>query len=179
MVSSTLLFPGIRALRGTAYYLVRENPALLLGGLITGMVVCLSLVGPFITPYDPLEQHILDRLQGPNRTYLLGTDQYGRDVLSRVLAGGRTALVLGLGATGLGLLLGMPVGLVAAYVGRKTDEICMRLMDALLSFPSLLMALLVLTALGSNVGNAIVAIGIVYMPRIARIIRSATLSVKQ
>lgn len=171
--------PGISAWRRTARYLWRDNPALLLGGMITGIVICISLVGPFITPYDPLEQHILDRLQGPSLKYLFGTDQYGRDVFSRVLAGGRTALLLGLGATGLGLLLGVPIGLTAAYLGKKTDEICMRLMDALLSFPSLLMALLVLTALGSNVENAILAIGIVYMPRIARIIRSATLSVKQ
>ncbi|MCP4630225.1 MAG: ABC transporter permease [bacterium] len=122
--------------------------------------------------------HLLDRLRGPTINFIFGTDQYGRDIFSRVLVGGRTSLTLGLGAVLLQLLLGIPIGLVTGYFGGKTDEILMRLMDTLISIPSLLMALLILSALGGSMFNAMLAIGIVGAPRIGRVVRSSTLSVK-
>lgn len=154
------------------------GPALAIGASILGLVILVSLVAPLVSPYVATEQHILDRLRGPSPKYLLGTDQYGRDLLSRTLTGGRTSLILGLGAVTLGLTLGIPIGLGTGYFGGRVDDLVMRLMDALLSFPSLLMALLIITALGASTGHAMVAIGIANTPGIARVVRSATLSVK-
>jgi peptide/nickel transport system permease protein len=154
-------------------------PALALGALILGLVTALALLAPWVAPYPPTEQRILERLQGPSARYLAGTDQYGRDLLSRTLVGGRTALGLGVGAVALGLLLGVPIGLGSGYVGGRADEVVMRLMDALLSFPSLLMALLIITALGASLTHALLAIGVANAPGVARIVRSATLAVKE
>jgi len=153
-----------------------RSPALAIGTWVLGLVLGLSLLAPLLAPYAATEQHIVQRLQGPSPTYPLGTDQYGRDLLSRTLLGGRTALLLG--AVALGLGLGVPLGLASAYVGGRTDEAVMRVMDALLSFPSLLMALLIVTALGASLTHALLAIGIANAPGIARIVRSATLGVR-
>jgi peptide/nickel transport system permease protein len=157
----------------------RVSPALLIGAVILAAVVGLSLVGPLVAPYSATEQHILERFQGPGGKYLLGTDQYGRDLLSRALLGGRTALLLGVGAVSLGLLLGVPIGLGSGYAGGPTDEVVMRVMDALLSFPSLLLALLIITALGASLTHALLAIGVAGAPGIARIVRSETLALRE
>ena len=141
-------------------------------------ILIASMFAPMLAPYEPTETNVADRFADPNDTYLLGTDNFGRDILSRVLYGGRTSILLGVAATALGLSLGVPVGIMSGYVGGRTDEITMRLMDTLLSFPSLLLALIVVTALGPGIVNAILAIGIVFMPRLARITRSSTLSIK-
>lgn len=137
-----------------------------------------SLFAPMIAPHDPTATNVADRFEEPSAEYLLGTDNFGRDLFSRVLYGGRASIMLGVAATGLGLLLGVPVGILSGYIGGRTDEVVMRLMDILLSIPSLLLALIVVVALGSGMVNAILAIGIVFMPRLARITRSSTLSVK-
>ena len=155
----------------------RPSPAFVLGSLIAGVVLALTVLAPAIAPYTMAEQHIGDRLQGPSPRHLFGTDQYGRDLLSRTLVGGRTALLLGMGAVALGLALGVPIGLASGYVGGWADHVIMRVMDAFLSFPALLMALLVLTALGAGTGHAVLALGIANAPGIARIVRSQTLAV--
>ena len=149
-----------------------------MGSSILAVVILVSMVGPAISLRATTEQHILERLQGPSLKYLLGTDQYGRDLLSRTLLGGRNSLILGVGAVTLGLILGIPIGLTTGYFKWKTDEIVMRFMDILLSFPSLLMALLIITALGASMSHAMLAIGIANCPGISRIVRSATLSVR-
>ncbi|UCF90230.1 MAG: ABC transporter permease [Desulfobacterales bacterium] len=154
------------------------NPTLAVGLLIVLVVAVVSLGAVYMTPYNITELHILDRLQPPSKDYFFGTDQYGRDLFSRVLVGGRTSLTLGLGAVLLELLLGIPIGIMTGYFGGKTDEVLMRLMDTLMSIPSLLMALLILTALGGSMLNAMLAIAIVGAPRIARVVRSATLALK-
>jgi peptide/nickel transport system permease protein len=154
-----------------------RNPALTLGLLLVGGMIVLSLAAAAIAPYAAAEQHIADRLQGPSPRHLLGTDQYGRDLLTRTLLGGRTALVLGLGAVAFGLALGVPVGLASGYVGGRTDEAVMRVVDAFLSFPALLLALLIVTALGATTGHALLAIGVANAPGVARIVRSQTLAV--
>ena len=155
----------------------RTSPALLIGSLIAGLVIVLTALAPAIAPYTIAEQHIADRLQGPSPRHLLGTDQYGRDLLSRTLVGGRTALLLGLGAVALGLALGVPIGLASGYLGGWADTVIMRVTDAFLSFPALLMALLILTALGAGTWHAVLALGIANAPGVARIIRSQTLAV--
>lgn len=161
-----------------ALRLIRENRSALLGVGILFPMFFLSAFAPVIAPYDPTATHVIDKFAGPGGEYLLGTDALGRDLLSRVLYGGRTTLILGLGAVGLALSLGVPIGLVAGYIGGRIDELLMRFMDVLLSFPTLLLALLIVSILSSNVVNAILAIGIVYAPRIARIVRGSTLSIK-
>ena len=159
---------------------MRPVPATLaIGSAILALMIGVSVLAPWISPYAATEQHIQKRLERPSATYLLGTDQYGRDLLSRTLMGGRTALLLGVGAVLLGLGLGVPVGLGAGYFGGRADEAIMRVVDAMLSFPSLLLALLIITALGASTAHALVAIGIANVPGIARIVRSATLAVRE
>lgn len=154
------------------------SPTMVIGSVIVILVVLISLLSVYITPYPINTMHIVDRLKPPEARYFFGTDQYGRDLLSRVLVGGRTSLALGLGAVLLQLVLGIPIGIITGYFGGRTDELLMRLMDTLMSIPSLLMALLILTALGGNMVNAMIAIGVVAAPRISRVVRSATLSVR-
>ena len=156
-----------------------RSPALVIGSTILALMVGLSLLGPWIAPYSATEQHILKRLQRPSQAFLLGTDQYGRDLLSRTLVGGRTALMLGVGAVLLGLAGGVPVGLAAGYLGGRADHAIMRVVDAMLSVPSLLLALLIITALGASTAHALVAIGIANVPGVARIVRGSTLGFRE
>jgi len=137
-----------------------------------------SLFAPVISPHDPTTTGIDDQFSDPGGETLLGTDKFGRDLFSRVLYGGRASITLGLAATALGLALGVPIGILSGYLGGRTDEFIMRIMDIFLSIPSLLLALLVVVSLGSGMTNAVLAIGIVFMPRLARITRSSTLSIK-
>ena len=153
--------------------------ALLIGSAILVVMIGVSLLGPWISPYSATEQNILKRLQRPSSLYLLGTDQYGRDLLSRTLVGGRTALMLGMGAVALGLVFGVPLGLASGYFGGRVDNAIMRVVDAMLSFPSLLLALLIITALGASTTHALVAIGIANVPGLARVVRGNTLTLRE
>ena len=153
--------------------------ALVIGSSILGLAILAAALAPWIAPYPATEHHMLERLQPPTSRYLLGTDQYGRDLLSRTLVGGRSALSLGVGAVALGLALGVPVGLAAGYFGGRIDDLIMRLVDAMLSFPSLLLALLIITALGASASHALLAIGVANGPGIARIVRSAALGLRE
>jgi peptide/nickel transport system permease protein len=148
------------------------------GGVILLAYVALAIVGPSIAPYSPLEFHYSDTLKPPSSTYWLGTDQYGRDIFSRVLAGARSIIIIGFGATALGVAAGTLVGLTAGYLGGRVDEAIMRVADGVMSFPSLLLALLVLTTLGPSVINIILAVALTFVPRVARIIRSVALDLR-
>jgi peptide/nickel transport system permease protein len=155
-----------------------ESRSAVLGGTILIGYLFLAIFGAAIAPYPPLEFHYQDTLQGPTQTYLLGTDQFGRDIFSRVLAGARSIFLIAFGATALGVTVGTLVGLTAGYYGGKIDEAIMRVGDGVMSFPSLLLALLVLTTLGPSVVNIIVAVAITFVPRVARIIRSVALDLR-
>jgi peptide/nickel transport system permease protein len=157
----------------------RRPAALAIGGLVLGLVLTAGALAPWLAPYAATDQHMLERLTPPGGRFLLGTDQYGRDLLSRTLLGTRTALALGLGAVALGLAVGVPVGLAAGYLGGRLDDAVMRVVDAMLAFPSLLLALLVITALGASTVHALLAIGIANAPGVARIVRSATLGLRE
>jgi peptide/nickel transport system permease protein len=156
--------------------LANSKLKLSLGILVPIIIVC--GLGSVIAPYDPTATHVVDRFADPGGKYLLGTDHLGRDLLSRVIIGGQVSLLLGFSATGLALTLGVPVGLTAGYLRGRVDEALMRLMDLLMSIPTLLLGLLILSMLPPRLINIIAAIGIVYTPRIARVVRSATLSVR-
>lgn len=158
-------------------YQIRGNTKAMVGLVILIPILLASLFGPYIAPYDPTIPHPSHVYERPSQKFLLGTDHLGRDLLSRVLIGGRTSLLLGFSSVALALLFGIPLGLTAGYMRGRVDEVIMRVMDIFMSIPSLLLGLLILTVLPSNVWNAIFAIGIVYTPRIARVVRSATLNV--
>ncbi|MGH2368458.1 MAG: ABC transporter permease, partial [Chloroflexota bacterium] len=160
-----------RLLRG-----IVQRPAPAAGLALVVAHLFLGLFGEVLAPYPATEFHIADKLRPPSPAYPLGTDQFGRDVLSRVMIGTRGILLLSTTATLLGLFLGLTVGLAAGYFGRLVDEVLMRLMDAMMSFPSLLLALLILTMVGPATQNVVIGIGVVFMPRVARVVRSAVLT---
>lgn len=158
---------------------VLSNRRIGLGLAILLPIALLAILGETVAPYDPTATHVADRYAGPGGQFLLGTDHLGRDLLSRVILGGRTSLLLGFGATALALLVGVPIGLTAGYAKGRVDELLMRIMDIIMSVPTLLLGLLILVVLPSNILNVVMAIGVVYAPRIARVTRSATLSVSE
>lgn len=141
--------------------------------------IILGLLGLFeITPYPVLEQHRIDRLQAPSSTYWLGTDQFGRDTLSRIMKGGANSLQVAVISVTISTLLGTTIGILAGYIGGLFDNILMRLMDILFAFPSLLLALLVVTIIGAGLWSTVLAITVVYTPIFARVARGPVLSLK-
>lgn len=154
----------------------RPMPAQLKAGLlIVGAIVLLSLLAPWIAPHPWDTISIRTRFQPPSLTYWLGTDDYGRDVLSRVLMGGRLSLAMGIGATLVSVALGVPVGLAAGYFRGLTDEVLMRAADVLMAIPAIMLGLLVLAVTPPALWKTAVAVGLVYVPLIARVARSVTL----
>ena len=138
-----------------------------------------AILAPVISPHDPARQKILNQLDPPSKEHLLGLDEYGRDVLSRVIWGGRVSLTVGLSSVLLGLLVGLPLGAISAYLGGWFDEAVMRVVDVLLAFPTLLLALTVIAALGPGTNNVVLAIGIAMIPFFARLARSQTLELRE
>lgn len=175
--STSISSSGVREF-GKRIARVRKSRTALIGFLILVPIITMSLFAPYVAPYDVTEQEVTNKFAEPSLEHPMGTDHLGRDTFSRVLYGGSTSLFLGLMATALGLLLGVPPALVAAYSGGRVDEVIMRGVDIMVSIPGLLFALLILTMLSSNIWNAIFAIAIVFAPRIARVVRGSALSVK-
>lgn len=149
-------------------------------GLILVVVFSItSLMGLFeITPYPVLEQHRIDRLKAPDEVYAMGTDQFGRDVLSRVMRGGANSLQVAVLSVAVSATLGTIIGIVSGYLGGNVDTILMRIMDILFAFPSLLLALLIVTIVGASLSSTITAITIVYTPIFARVARGPVLALK-
>ena len=154
----------------------RPLPAQLKAGLvIVGVIVALGLLAPWIAPHPWDTVSIRTRFQPPNATYWLGTDEYGRDVLSRLLMGTRLSLAMGAGATLISVAIGVPLGLVAGYSRGKIDEILMRVADVLMAIPAIMLGLLVLALTTPALWKTACAVGFVYIPLIARVARSVTL----
>lgn len=149
------------------------------GASVLFVIVVLVVAAPWISPYDPASQDWSNRLQPPGGRHLFGTDQFGRDVFTRVLYGGRTSLVSGLLPVLFGGIGGTLLGLVAGFAGRWVDGIVMRAMDVLLALPSLFLALAVVGTLGPGWFNAVVAVSVVAVPAYARIVRSQVLALRQ
>ncbi|MBW1891478.1 MAG: ABC transporter permease [Deltaproteobacteria bacterium] len=137
-----------------------------------------AMAAPKIAPYDPVEQNLDQRFSPPARSHLLGTDNLGRDVLSRIIFGSRSALLVGIVAVTIAVLLGSLVGLIAALSGELTDNTLMLLMDSLLSFPTILLAITVVSFLGYGLLQVMIAIGIIFSPVFARLVRAETLVIK-
>jgi peptide/nickel transport system permease protein len=148
------------------------------GAAVVLVLVGVAVLAPALAPYDPTEQALDRMLQPPGRTHWLGTDDLGRDILSRLLHGARVSVGVGVVAVGLSLIIGVSLGLVAGYRGGWIDEVLMRVMDGLLAFPALVLALAITAALGPNLRNAMLAIGIVGIPGFARLVRGQVLSLR-
>jgi len=157
--------------------LLGDRTAMGAGLMILGMVLAAVFAG-LIAPYDYAAQNMNNRFATPTAANLLGTDQLGRDVLSRLIYGARVSLSVGVISVGIAVTFGLPAGAIAGYFGGKIDLLLMWLMDLLLAFPGLLLAIAIASALGPSVTNAMIAIGIVNVPRFARLVRSSVLSVR-
>jgi peptide/nickel transport system permease protein len=143
------------------------------------LLIVLAITAPIISPYSPVRQDLLETLQKPSAAHLFGTDDLGRDVLSRVIYGSRVSLEVGLISITVALVGGILVGLLAGYRGGVVDDILMRIMDAISAFPSLILALAITAALGAGIGNTMIAIGVVYTPLFARLVRSQALTIRE
>ena len=155
-----------------------SQPQGVVGGTLLAVLAVAVAFGPVLAPYDPESFHPSSRLTDPGEAFWLGTDHFGRDILSRILWGARTTVLLSLLATATGAAAGSALGILSGYVGGWADELLMRLVDAMMAIPSLLFALLIITVLGPSGVNAVIAIGIAFAPGIARVARSVTLSVR-
>ena len=157
----------------------RQRPLGAIGAGIILMMVVLAATAGWIAPYNPLENDYAAMLSAPSREHWLGTDSHGRDVLSRIIYGSRTALLVGLGASILGATFGSLIGVASAYFGGRVDLIVQRLMDVLFAFPVIILALAVVAVLGTGAGNVILAIAAPMIPRCARVVRSSALAVRE
>jgi peptide/nickel transport system permease protein len=150
-------------------------PRVVVCALLLGLMIVAALGADRLAPFPFDQMHVADRLKAPSFTYLAGTDEYGRDVFSRTLYGSRLSLFLGFVATLIGLSLGVPLGLFAGYVRGFADELLMRALDVVMSFPSLLLVLLIIAVTPPSLAKTAVAIGILFVPPVARVTRSVAL----
>ena len=142
------------------------------------MHLTLALVGEWLAPYPATEFHLDNQLEAPSWQFWFGTDQFGRDILSRTMSGARSIIGISVAGTALGVALGTIVGMSSAYKGGKTDEFVMRIVDGMMAFPTLLLAIIMITTLGSSAQNIVIALGFVFMPRTARVMRVTVLELK-
>ncbi|MBT9258218.1 MAG: ABC transporter permease [Clostridiales bacterium] len=156
---------------------LRNNPAAMLGAIIIVGLVLVAIFAPWIAPYSPIEQSVRNRFQPPSSVHWFGTDELGRDIFSRIVYGSRISLAVGVLATGIGAIIGTPIGLLSGYF-RSLDGVLMRLMEIMMAFPGILLAIAIVAALGPGLINAMIAVGIAAVPNYARITRSSVLAVK-
>jgi peptide/nickel transport system permease protein len=155
-----------------------RNRLAVFGLVIIFLFVLVALFAPILAPYDPIRQSLPDQLQGSSSQYWLGTDEFGRDILSRIIVGSRISLMVGVIATAIGATVGVCSGLIAGY-SNKLDNLIMRLMDILLAFPSIILAIAIIAVLGPSLFNVMIAVGVNAIPLYARLARSTTLSLKE
>jgi len=158
---------------------LRGDPRAALSLVVLVLILGTALLAPWVAPYDPAHQDLEHMLEGPSAAHWLGTDDLGRDVLSRLIHGGANSLYAALLAVAVALLIGIPLGLIAGFVGGWTDVAISRLIDTFLSFPAIILAVAVTGAMGIGLTNAMFSVGLVFAPQIARLIRARTLVVRQ
>ena len=160
---------------------LRKNKIAVAGLIIICVFLIMALFAPFIAPHDPLEQSLYDKLKPPfwaekgDWKYPLGTDDFGRDLLSRIIYGSRISMIVGVVAVAIALFFGTLAGAVAGFYGGRIDNLIMRLMDILLAFPPILLAIVIVAFMGPSLRNAMVAIGVVNIPRYARLVRGSVM----
>lgn len=150
-----------------------------IGLLIFLVVVALAIAAPWIAPFDPNDQNILEKLRPPSAEHWLGTDSFGRDILSRILYGARISLVIGIASTIAAMVIGSAIGMLAGWRGGRVDTATMQAMDVLLAFPSLILGLILVAMLGPSMLNIIIAIALTSIPPFARIARAPTIAIKE
>jgi peptide/nickel transport system permease protein len=156
-----------------------KNRRAVVGGIVLFVIIFLAIFAPYVTPYDPVKQNIRNRLQGPSREHIFGTDQFGRDTYTRVVYGARLSLRVGFSSILIAIVVGCLLGLVAGFYGGLLDNIIMRFVDILMALPGFLLALAIVAALGPGLDNVIIAIGISYIPSFARLMRSSVLTIRE
>ncbi len=166
------------AARNDVWRRFRRNRLGVVGAVIVATLVLMATFAPFLAPEDPASQDLRSRRAPPSAERLLGADEFGRDILSRVIYGARASLVVAVASVAMGLILGSFLGAIAGYLGGAVDTIVMRLMDLLLAFPYLLLAIIIVSALGPGTWNTIIAIAVWTVPAFARVARSAVMQLK-
>lgn len=151
----------------------------LVGAAFVGLFVLVAVLAPLLSPYDPVATDFAEVLTPPSAKHLFGTDDIGRDILSRVIYGSRVSMQAGLFTVAVALSIGLPLGLIAGYVGGRVDNLLMRALEVVLSFPGLVLALGITAVLGPKLIHALFAIGVVFVPNFARLIRAQVLTVKE
>ncbi len=157
----------------------RRNRLSWVGVALFAALALAAILAPLIAPFDPIDQRIVARMKPPSAVHLFGTDRFGRDLFSRALYGARVSLVIGIASVAVGMLVGGALGVIAGYYGRFIDAAIMRTMDVLLSFPTLIMGILIVALLGPSLPNVLIAISATLVPKFARIARAPTLAVKE
>jgi peptide/nickel transport system permease protein len=158
---------------------LRRHRLALAGAAILLLLLVAAALAPVLSPHHPLEQDLYQRLKPPSSSHLLGTDDFGRDILSRIIFGARISLRIGLISISLALTVGTALGLLAGYRGGMTEGVIMRLMDILLAFPSILLAIAIVAIIGPGIDNVMIAVSIVLLPQYARLVRGSALSIRQ
>src|SRR5262245_46730360 len=174
-LASTPRFPQARRLLNRA----RRSANVVAGSFILLIVIGAAVFAPVLSKYDPLEMAPIDRLKPPNAQSVFGTDKFGSDVFTRVLSGAQISLQVGLVSVTLATVVGTVLGLAAGYYGGVIDTVIMRMIDVMLAFPGVLMALAIVAILGSSLPNVMLAVGISSIPTYARVVRGGALSVKE
>ncbi|MDQ2786418.1 MAG: ABC transporter permease [Chloroflexota bacterium] len=181
MVAETLTLRAMVSQRQSAIVVrqLRRNRAAVAGAIILAIEIILAVGAPIFARYDPIEQDFSVALQGPTHAHLFGTDDVGRDLLSRVMYGARISLSVGLIAVGIGSITGVILGVIAGFYGGVIDTLLLRFMDVLLAFPGILLALAVVAVLGPGLYNVMIAVGFGGIPAYTRLARASTLSVRE
>jgi peptide/nickel transport system permease protein len=172
-------FTDRRAVARSFLRKLARNKLAIFGAVVILVMIFAALFAPWLAPYDPEQQFPMDPLKPPSREYLLGTDNVGRDTLSRIIFGARVSLFVGLTSMVIAAAIGIPLGLLAGYYGGLLESVAMRAMDTLLAFPAVLLAIFIVAVLGPSLNNAILAVGIIYIPAFARVTRANTLSIRE
>lgn len=175
VVADAVVAPGQKRLPRTAAMRLLMSPS----AIIMVAIVLAAIFAARLTPYGEADINPLRSLEPPSWDHPMGTDMFGRDVLTRVLYGARLSLTIGLAASGIGAILGLVIGIAGGYFGRWTDSIAMGIIDVLLAFPGTLLAMVIVAMLGANVTNLILAVGVSAVPGFARLVRSQTLSIRE
>jgi peptide/nickel transport system permease protein len=167
----------MRPARSSLTWSWRRHGALTIGAIVAALMVAAAVAAPWVAPYSPYDLDVAKMLQSPSAQHWLGTDETGRDVLSRTIYAARISIEVAVVAVSVGFVGGTLIGLIAAYFGGIADLILMRLMELLFSFPAILLAVVLMASLGTSILNAMIAIGIIYIPGFARLARASTMDV--
>lgn len=168
-----------QSLKDSLLNMIRTNKTATMGAIVILLFSLAALLAPWIAPYDPAAMNLAERLQAPNWQHWLGTDEIGRDVLTRIMYGGRISLTIGIVPSLISLIIGTLLGLIAGYVGGFLDSCIMRLADIMLAFPSLLLAMVIMYIMGASTFNLFIALSLINWASTARVVRSQTLSLKE